>query len=217
MSENESKTSPDVFAAETIVRLKHLSNCQEVLDDEELKKKVWKMETVRENHFIGPTGESDSTSLYFLFSVLLLVSATWLLWNTHIVRYLDVFDATAHQTVLLKRIPADIKDLEGRRDVNTHIHTVYIQQHTHTPSLTLSECPVAVARIFPLFHSQIHTVFLASRPTEANRCRGERERVTNMNRERENKNGVFVGFLWDVTMRTCLTVFQVGVDVFKIN
>lgn len=42
-----------------------------------------------------------------------------------------------------------------------------IQECFHT--ITLSEWPVAVARSFPLFQSQIHTVFLASSPTEAKR------------------------------------------------
>lgn len=42
-----------------------------------------------------------------------------------------------------------------------------IQEHFH--AITLSEWPVAVARSFPLFQSQIHTVFLASNPTEAKR------------------------------------------------
>lgn len=44
---------------------------------------------------------------------------------------------------------------------------------------TLSECPVAVASTLPLFQSHTHTVFLASRPTDANRYQGSRrDRVT---------------------------------------
>lgn len=31
-----------------------------------------------------------------------------------IVCYLDVFDSTAHQAALLKRVPADVEDLEDR-------------------------------------------------------------------------------------------------------
>lgn len=87
--------------------------------------------------------------------------------------HLDVFDSTAHQAVLLKRIPADIKDLQDRTSVRTNT-----QQHANTHAQrvgglprTLSEWPVAEARIFPLLHSQMQTVFLASRPTDASRCR----------------------------------------------
>lgn len=47
------------------------------------------------------------------------------------------------------------------------------QECSHT--ITLSEWPVAVARSFPLFQSQMHTVFLASSPTEAKRWGETRE------------------------------------------
>lgn len=88
--------------------------------------------------------------------------------------YLDVFDSTAHQAALLQRVPADVEDLWGQRTCGRVQYANVCGTHT----LTLSECPVAAARTFPLFHSQIQTVFLASRPTEASRCRGSNTRQT---------------------------------------
>lgn len=46
---------------------------------------------------------------------------------------------------------------------------VRLQVNACAVARTLSECPVAVARTRPLLQSQTHTVFLASRPTEASR------------------------------------------------
>lgn len=39
-----------------------------------------------------------------------------------LLRYLDVLHAAAHQTALLKRIPADVKDLENRRIVRYRVY-----------------------------------------------------------------------------------------------
>ncbi len=95
--------------------------------------------------------------------------------------HLDVFDSTADQTAGLERIPGHIKDLQERRSVSqlyvcgeVHSASHLRCKHLHTDSglmkfLTLSECPVAVARTRPLLQSQIHNVFLASRPTDASR------------------------------------------------
>lgn len=53
--------------------------------------------------------------------------------------YLDVFDSTAHQAVLLKWVPADVEDLEDRRNIKAHIQFMqYMQAPTHTQSPCLS-------------------------------------------------------------------------------
>lgn len=125
------------------------------------------LEIVEKNEHLIFNSKISSTNSIQL--VLFEFSFLFISFSSH----LDVLDSAAHKAVLLKRIPADVKDLQDRGGVRTNMQQ-HRDTHTHKGEglpRTLSECPVAEARIFPLLHSQMHTVFLASRPTDASRCR----------------------------------------------
>ncbi|MED6275986.1 hypothetical protein CHARACLAT_032289 [Characodon lateralis] len=64
----------------------------------------------------------------------------------------------------------EMSKIWGNSDSSVRERVNVLQHQNFTDkSPTLSEWPVAMARTRPLLQSQIHTVFLASSPTEANR------------------------------------------------
>lgn len=136
MSENESKVSPgDAFSAETT-------------ETESSAKTSFHPDWSEEQTIQTCTSCFKGSASCFSLSGFLPLTPSEIgkiRGSRPLACYLDVFDPAAHQTVLLKWIPADIKDLEERRDVNTRCSLCNTHTHIHTLTLWHTSHPVWVS------------------------------------------------------------------------